>query len=114
DRRAVEAGRWQSRRGAFTRISGAGTSEGGDTRTGLDNRLGSYATFDTRQDRVVEMRIGVSFISVEQAQRNLGPTTFDQARSQAQKLWADALATIQVEGGTDDQRRVFESALYRT
>ena len=69
--------------------------------------------FDTRQNRVIEMRIGVSFISVEKAQRNLGGITFDQARAQAQKLWADALATIEVEGGTDEQRRIFESGLYR-
>src|SRR5438477_6579674 len=113
DRPAVEAGRWQSRRGGFTRISGAGSSEGDDTRSSLDNRLGAYATFDTRQNRVVEMRLGVSFISVEQAQRNLGAMTFNEARTRARKLWADALARIEVEGGTDEQSRIFESALYR-
>src|SRR3954466_11869741 len=38
DRAAVEAGRWQSRRGGLTRTAGAGTSTGGATRMGLDNR----------------------------------------------------------------------------
>jgi predicted alpha-1,2-mannosidase len=114
DRPSVEAGRWLSRRGGFTRIAGAGTSDGGDTRSSLDNRLGAYATFDTRQNRVVEMRLVVSFISIEQAQRNLGAMTFDQVSAQARKLWTDALGTIQVEGGTEEQRRIFESALYRS
>jgi predicted alpha-1,2-mannosidase len=114
DRAAVEAGRWQSRRGGLTRTAGAGTSTGGATRMGLDNRLGVYATFDTRENRVVEMKLGVSFISVDQARRSLGGMMFDQARAQAEKLWADALGKIEVEGGSDEHRRIFYSALYRS
>ena len=113
DRPAVEIGRWQSRRGGLTRVPGAGTSEGGDTLARLDNRLGAYATFDTRQNRAVEMRMGVSFISADQARRNIGDVSFDQALAQARKLWAGALGTIEVEGGTEAERRIFYSALYR-
>jgi predicted alpha-1,2-mannosidase len=114
DRPAVEVGRWQSHRGGFTRVPGAGASTGGDTRNALENRLGAYATFDTRQNRAVEMRIGVSFISVDQARRNVGAISFDRTRADARKLWADALGKIEVEGGTDEQRRIFTSALYRS
>ncbi|MBW8783095.1 MAG: GH92 family glycosyl hydrolase [Novosphingobium sp.] len=113
DRPAVEFGRWTSKRGSFARVPGPGTSAGGDTRKGLDNGLGAYATFDTRQNRTVRMRVGVSFVSVEQARRNLGSASFDEARAQAEKLWADALGTVEVEGGTGEQRRIFYSALYR-
>jgi predicted alpha-1,2-mannosidase len=114
DRPAVEIGRWLAHRGEFSRAPGPGASEGGNTRSGLENRLGAYATFDTRRNRAVEMKVGVSFISVDQARRNLGAMTFDQTRAEAQKLWADALGTIDVEGGSDEQRRIFASALYRT
>jgi predicted alpha-1,2-mannosidase len=110
DRPAIDIGRWQSRRGELTRAAGTGISVGG----GGDTRLGAYATFDTRQNRRVGMRIGVSFISVDQARRNLGEMTFDQALPQARKLWSDALGTIEVEGGTDEQRRIFYTALYRS
>ena len=113
DRPAAEVGRWTSRRGSVARVPGAGTSEGGDTRTGLDNRLGAYANFDARQNRTVQMRLGLSFVSVDQARRNLGSASFDQARAQAEKLWTNALGTIEVEGGSDEQRRIFYSALYR-
>jgi predicted alpha-1,2-mannosidase len=114
DRPAVEVGRWTSKRGAFARLPGAGTSEGGDTRSGLGNRLGAYASFDARQNQVVQMRLGVSFISVDQARQNLGTKTFDQALADSRTLWAEALGTIKVEGGSDEQQRVFYSALYRS
>jgi predicted alpha-1,2-mannosidase len=113
DRPAVDAGRWQSAPGSFKRTPGIGASRGGDTRVSLDNRLGAYATFDTRRDPLVQLRLGVSFVSVEQARINLGDLTFDRALSKAQKLWGDALGTIEVEGGTPEQRRIFYSALYR-
>jgi predicted alpha-1,2-mannosidase len=113
DRPAAEIGRWTAERGSLARASGRGVSAGGDTRAGLDNGLGAYASFDTRQTRTVQLRLGVSFVSVEQARRNLGTASFDEARVQAQKLWVDALGTIEVEGGTDEQRRIFYSALYR-
>lgn len=117
DRPAVEVGRWKSARGSFTRLAGTGTSQGGDTRSSLENRLGAYATFDARKNPVVQMKLGVSFVSVEQARRNLEAElpgwSFDQARSAAQELWADALGKIAAEGGTDEQRRIFYSALYR-
>jgi hypothetical protein len=117
DRPAVDVGRWQSARGSFTRIAGTGSSEGGDTRKGLDNRLGTYATFDTRQNVTIQMKLGVSFVSVDQARRNMEEErpgwSFDQARSAAQAKWAEALGKIEVEGGTDAQRQIFYSALYR-
>ena len=117
DRPAVEVGRWQAARGSFTRIVGTGSSEGGDTTKSLDSRLGTYATFDARQNHVVQMKLGVSFVSVDQARRNMEAElpgwSFDQARSAAQAKWAEALGKIEVQGGTDAQRRIFYSALYR-
>lgn len=117
DRPAVEVGRWQSAPGSFTRIPGAGNSQGGDTRANLADRLGAWATFDTRRNAVVQMKLGVSFVSIDQARRNMESElpgwSFDQARSAAQAKWADALGKIDVEGGTDAQRRIFYSALYR-
>jgi len=65
----------------------------------------------------VEVRYGVSFISVEQAKKNLRREIdhWDVARVRgaARKTWNDALGQVEVEGGTDAQRRVFYTALYR-
>jgi predicted alpha-1,2-mannosidase len=63
-------------------------------------------------------RIGTSFISYEQAERNLerelGEKTPDQARADAEKGWNDHLKRIEVEGGSDEQQRTFYSCMYRT
>ena len=118
DRPAIEIGRWQARRGYMTRVAGAGTSRGGDTRHSLADRLGTFATFDTRANPVVQLKLAVSFLSVDQARRNLEREfpgwSFDLARVAAQAKWADFLGKIEVKGGSDEQRRTFYSALYRS
>ena len=67
--------------------------------------------------KVLEFRYGISFISVEQAAKNLHEElpdwTFDAVKQKAKDRWNDALGEIQVEGGTADQRKVFYTSLYR-
>lgn len=66
----------------------------------------------------VEAKVASSFISFEQAERNLksevGNKNFDQVRNEGEKRWNDVLGKIQVGGGTDDQLKTFYSSLYRT
>ncbi len=118
NRPAVEIGRWKSARGQFLRVPGAGSSDGGDTRQSLDQRLGAYATFDARRDPVVELKMGLSFVSIGQArsnmERELPGWSFEGRRSIARRLWSEALGRIAVEGGTGEQQRIFYSALYRS
>jgi predicted alpha-1,2-mannosidase len=63
------------------------------------------------------LRYGISFISVEQAQKNLREEipdwNFDHLERLARDRWNEALGQIQVSGGTLAQRRVFYTALYR-
>lgn len=65
----------------------------------------------------LEFRYGVSFISVEQAKKNLAKEIathdFEQTKLKAHDVWNKALGRIKVEGGTPDQKRVFYTALYR-
>jgi len=65
----------------------------------------------------LEVRYGVSFLSVEQAKKNLrreiNHWDLTRTREEARKTWNDALGQIQIEGGTDAQRKVFYTALYR-
>ncbi len=79
-------------------------------------QAGAYATFDTRAQREVNVRVGVSFVSVADARRNLAAEQpsfrFDRVRRDARAAWNDALGRIGVSGGTDAQRNIFETALY--
>lgn len=90
---------------------GAGVAAG-------EGKVGAYATFDTTADPKVLMKIGVSFISPEKARDNLLRETpdwdFDGVRRRAEAAWEDALGRVKVEGGTEEQRRVFYTALFHS
>ncbi|MDR3378036.1 MAG: GH92 family glycosyl hydrolase, partial [Verrucomicrobiae bacterium] len=71
----------------------------------------------TGEQKVLEFRYGVSFISAEQAKANLRKEIpawdFGAVRAAARARWNEALGQIQVTGGTPEQKRVFYTALYR-
>jgi len=66
----------------------------------------------------IEVRVGISHISLEQAKKNLLEEIpqwgFDAAKARARSAWNQALNKIQVKGGTERQRTIFYTALYRT
>lgn len=66
----------------------------------------------------VELKIGLSFVSVENAKQNLdqeiGTKTFGTIRNEATQTWETLLSTIQVKGGTAKQNQMLYSCLYRS
>ncbi len=74
--------------------------------------------FATVRGEQVTARIASSFISAEQAVRNLeselGQDDFETVKSKAQARWDEVLGRIEVEGGSVDQLRTFYSCLYRS
>jgi predicted alpha-1,2-mannosidase len=72
--------------------------------------------FKTRKGEQVNARVASSFISAEQAERNLqelGKDDFDAVKQQGQKAWNQALGRVEIEGGSEEQQRTFYSCLYR-
>lgn len=80
--------------------------------------VGVWLSFDTREGETVEVSLGVSFVSVENARLNLiaeqPDKNFDQIRTESREEWNTLLSRIKVEGGTGDQKAVFYTALYHT
>lgn len=78
--------------------------------------VGAWFSFDAAEGEQVEVRIGVSFVSIEGARRNLEAEQagrhFDELRAESRRLWDEALGKITVEGGTEEQKGVFYTALY--
>ena len=73
--------------------------------------------FATSRGQVVTLYIASSFISEEQAVRNLDEVLdrpFDEVKTAAQARWDEILGRIRVSGGTEDQMRTFYSCLYRS
>jgi len=68
--------------------------------------------------QTVEARIATSFISLEQAERNLdlelGTKTADAVRTETKARWSEHFNRIQIQGGDERQRATFYSCLYRT
>ena len=82
-----------------------------------DNHTGAIVGFRTGHRDVVTARVASSFVSLEQAERNLnelGKKSFDEIASDGRKIWNDVLGRIQVEGGSEEQMRTFYSCLWRS
>lgn len=66
----------------------------------------------------VELKIGLSFVSIENAKLNLqqeiGQKSFNTIRNEANRNWETLLSSIQVKGGTAKQKQMFYSCLYRS
>lgn len=78
---------------------------------------GAVVGFKTSKGEQVIARVASSFISPEQAERNLkelGNDDFDTLVSKGRDAWNDILGRIDVEGGNLDQDRTFYSCLYRS
>ena len=73
-------------------------------------------SFATERGEVVNLQTASSFISLEQAWRNLSEAegrSFDEIKAAARDRWNEVLGRIEVGGGTQEQYRTFYSCLYR-
>ena len=78
---------------------------------------GAIIGFKTRKGEIVHARVASSFISFEQADRNLkelGSDSFETLVQKGQDAWNQVLGKIEVDGGNLDQYRTFYSCLYRS
>ncbi|GAB3257134.1 GH92 family glycosyl hydrolase [Kineosporia babensis] len=84
---------------------------------GVDYRHDTGAWLTFQQGAKVLAKTGFSYVSVENAALNreseVGKDGFNDVKNDAKKLWKQALATVQAQGGTTEQRIKFYSALFR-
>lgn len=78
--------------------------------------IGAWFTFNTQEGEQIEVAMGVSFVSMENARENLDKEQhgrhFAEIHQEARNRWNDDLGRIQVEGGTKEQKTVFYTGLY--
>lgn len=78
--------------------------------------IGAYFSFDTEDGESVSVQLGVSYVSIENARQNLefegSAFDFESTQKRAEEQWESVLSKIKVEGGTEDQKTVFYTALY--
>jgi len=80
--------------------------------------IGTFMRYHFEVPTSVEMRIGISYVSIDNARENLeketSERTFEQILKETQQDWNAHLAKIEVEGGTQEDKIKFYTALYHT
>lgn len=86
--------------------------------TQAGERIGFATDFAASAGEQIEIRVGISYISTDQAKKNLAAEIpnweFDGVKAKTRSVWNQALSAISIKGGTDRQRTIFYTALYRT
>lgn len=79
-------------------------------------RNGLFLKFSTLEEEVVDMQVGLSYTSVENARLNLDTESagldFDQVHKEATRKWNEMLGRIQVEGDSREDITKFYTGLY--
>lgn len=87
-----------------------------NARSSPGRKVGTVLSFDTTERRTIEVKVAVSFISIENAEANLKAEdpgwNFNEVRSAANAAWNKVLNHVVVTGGTLAQKRAFYTALY--
>ncbi|MCD4774310.1 MAG: GH92 family glycosyl hydrolase, partial [Bacteroidales bacterium] len=80
------------------------------------NNIKAFVSFDAEENEEIFVKVGLSSVDIPGAKKNLKAEIpnwdFDKVKDHAEKTWNQQLSKIKVEGGTDDQKTVFYSALY--
>lgn len=85
----------------------------------MGNDIGFFFSLgEVEAGTVVEVKVGISYTSIENARKNLdaevGDSTFDEVRQASYNMWNEALSRIRVEGGTEEDKTIFYTALYHS
>lgn len=89
---------------------------------GLKNAEGknlrAFVQFETKENEQVLVKVGISAVDVAGARKNLEAENpgwdFDKTAANAKEQWSKFLSKVEIEGGTEKQKRIFYSALYHT
>ena len=75
-----------------------------------------FALGEMEPGTVVEVKVGISYTSIENARKNLeaevARSSFDEVRTAAYATWNEALGKIRVEGGSEEDKTIFYTGLY--
>ena len=80
--------------------------------------IGAFLKYKTKKNDPILVKVGISYISMEQARRNVEQEIpnwdFDAVRQSTRQVWNRVLSRIKVSGGAESDRVKFYSALYRS
>ena len=82
------------------------------------SKIGAFVNYRTAQAEAILVKVGISYVDVEGARNNLKTEIpdwdFNRVRQEAESTWNTELSKIKVDGGTEDQKQIFYTALYHS
>lgn len=86
------------------------------TRDNSGNHIGAFFSYDLEKEEDIVIKIGVSYVSIENARMNLEHEqkgfNFDKVCQDAYKEWNNKLSRIQVEGNNEKYKQMFYTGIY--
>lgn len=86
----------------------------------VDNgdKTGACLMYDLKQNETVLFKVGISFVSVAKAKANVESENrnwdFEDIHHKAVETWNKELDKIEISGATEDQKKIFYTALYHS
>ncbi len=121
---ALKRGYWKKQpelpgiRGEWSPTSGRHKIYKNYSRAMAGDETGTWFSFQTQKDEQIEVQVGISFVSTENARLNLETEQqafdLDNTARKAYVLWDQELSKIMVEGGGHEDKVKFYTALYHT
>lgn len=87
-----------------------------ETLTALNDRMGVFFNYQTKQNQEIYVKVGISMKSVENAQywldKEIPDFNYKIIKEKAKEEWEDQLSKIEVEGVSKQEKTIFYTALY--
>ena len=104
-------------------FASSGTWNGDSIYSGLKeisgkDGVGAFVNFETEEGEQILVKVGISFVSIEGAKRNLQEEIshwdFNKVVKQAKDVWNKKLDKIEFKGGTEAQKTIFYTSMYHS
>ncbi len=81
-----------------------------------NKKNGAFFTFDTQKERTVRLKVSISYMGMNKAQENMKENLswdLDEVKGNAVQKWNKILDQVQLEGGSEESKKIFYSSVYR-
>ncbi|MEN8187448.1 MAG: GH92 family glycosyl hydrolase, partial [Bacteroidota bacterium] len=80
--------------------------------------IGIFLQYNTNKDEQILVKVGISYTGIEGARKNLTAEIphwdFDKTKLEAKEIWEKELEKVTIKGGTDEQKEIFYTSIYRS
>lgn len=83
-----------------------------------NEKTGAYFTYNVKKDQEINVKVGISFLSVKKAKANLEKENshwdFEKVKNNAKTQWNNKLSNVEISETSEDIKKIFYTALYHS